>query len=60
MKYYHRVMKNYRLKDKRERNKKVWGYYQQGYTMRAIAGIFHISHVMVCKIIKRERERDEG
>jgi len=45
----------YKLKDKQARNKKVVEYRRNGYTLRAIAGIFHISVAMVWKIISREK-----
>lgn len=47
------IMKGYRLKDKRERNKKIMEYRAKGYTLRAIAGVFHITQSAVWKIVKR-------
>jgi len=44
----------YRLKDKQARNRKIMEYRSNGYTLRAIAGIFHISVAMVWKIVNRE------
>jgi len=45
----------YRIKDKQARNLKILAYRENGYTMRAIAGIFHISTAMVCRIIHRAK-----
>lgn len=43
----------YKLRDKKIRNLKIIDYYKKGYTMRAIAGKFHISPARVCKIINK-------
>lgn len=47
----------YRMKDKQVRNEKLYEYYLAGYTYRAIAGIFHISHTMVGKIVNRLKKK---
>jgi transposase len=44
----------YRMKDKRARNERIMAYHKEGYTLRAIAGIFHTSVTTIWKIVKRE------
>lgn len=40
-------------KEKVERNKKIIAYYRKGKTIRAIAGLFHITHPRVISIIEK-------
>jgi len=47
----------YRLKDKQARNQKIMKYHEDGYTLKAIAGVFHISTTMVWKIVNREKAK---
>jgi len=42
------------MQDKAKRNEKIAEYRAKGYTLRAIAGIFHISPNAVWKILKRQ------
>jgi DNA-binding CsgD family transcriptional regulator len=48
----------YRQSDKKKRNARIMEYRAKGYTLRAIAGVFHISAERVHAIIKREAVND--
>lgn len=43
--------------EKVKRNLTIMRYWDNGYTVRAIAGIVHVSPAMVHRIIKRYREK---
>lgn len=50
---------SYRLRDKKERNKRLYQFWlgHQGWTYQSIGAIFHLSGQRVWEIIKREKER---
>ena len=50
----------YKYAEKRERNERLRRYYaaHPNMTLRALAGVFRISHARVCVILKKGRDRE--